>query len=424
MCKTLVFLFFFFTIIGQVRSQILPKEGRALNYRLIGFSFPPEKKESICCLEIAKGNFYTEDSFKKNIIKNLRFKGNKIIAEVPWFGSEYTWRVVYVDNEQKIKENVLHHFSTLFSPEIDTSNLCLRITQAAKKYKDAYVFLDDNKALYDMNGHAVWFLPGETFAQENVRDLKETPFGTITFMLKDKEQIFEINYEGDILWQGPNTGIVSGNTTEHYHHEFTRLTNGHYMVLGNEMPWEKPMFKSNTDTDTNVYHTSEPLPTIIEYDSNGKVVWSWRSSGYFRTSDLINFNTKYFTQKVPVDVDVHANSFYFDEKARTIYISCKDISRIIKLKYPEGTVLNMYGELFKRGVPEQFNGLFCNQHSVKHSKNGYIYLLQNTLLSFIRFLVPYQLFERFLVFNNTCPVLRRYFPFFFTRHPFFRNSTP
>ena len=43
--------------------------------------------------------------------------------------------------------------------------------------------------------------------------------------------------------------------------------------------------------------------------------------------------------------DVHENAFFFDEKNKVIYISFKYISTIIKLKYPEGIVLNTYGPM-------------------------------------------------------------------------------
>ena len=52
----------------NLKSQILPREGSALNYRLIGFSFPSKEGVTNYNLEIASGNYKTEDSFRKNII--------------------------------------------------------------------------------------------------------------------------------------------------------------------------------------------------------------------------------------------------------------------------------------------------------------------------------------------------------------------
>ena len=68
----------FLIISHRAVAQVLPKEGSKLHYRLIGFSFPEVKNNSYT-LQIAEGNYNTEDSFKKNIIVSLNSKKNKIV---------------------------------------------------------------------------------------------------------------------------------------------------------------------------------------------------------------------------------------------------------------------------------------------------------------------------------------------------------
>jgi len=91
-----------------------------------------------------------------------------------------------------------------------------------------YIYLDGSRTLYDLNGNPVWFLPAKDGME--IRDMKITPQGTITYL--NGSDIYDVNYDGNILWKGPNTSVVNGDSIEHYHHEFTRLSNGHYMVLG------------------------------------------------------------------------------------------------------------------------------------------------------------------------------------------------
>ncbi len=373
MNKIGVLLLFCCISLKQVFAQVLPKEGSALNYRLIGFSFPVAEKKNNCVIEIAPGNYYNEDSFEKNKINTLVCRTNRMIAKVPFWGKEYTWCVVCCDKGQKPYRGALHHFSTLLVPGLDTVSRRLRVTQAARKYKDAFVMSDKFKVMYDMGGDAIWFLPQKTDLSDTlyeIRDLKLSPQASITFI--HEGGIFEVNYNGNILWQGPNTGEISGSKSENFHHEFTRLQNGNYMALGIERPERKPKQNETPAADDKLFHTTLPLPTLIEYDSKGRLLWFWKSANYFRHSDLV-----YYTRSGPVGVDVHSNSFYFDEENKAIYISCKDISRIIKIKYPEGTVMNVYGEVFKKGVQPKGNGLFCDQHSVRRSKNGYLYLYNN-----------------------------------------------
>lgn len=371
-------IFFLFIYPFALKSQILPLEGSSLNYRIIGFSAPLLSHTENYQLEIALGYYNTEDSFKKNIIKTFSAKNNKIIAEVPLFGKEYTWRAKYVGAHSSNITGDLHHFSTKMNPCVDTSLFRLRILKNAEEYKDAFVFLDDSKVMYDMKGNPVWFLPPVDGIQITPRDIKLSPEGTITLLFNPP---YEVNYNGAVLWKAPMKGVVSGDYNENCHHEFTRLKNGHYMVLGIEyMLWKQDApYPQDTipfnPTSTDSVYKKTPFGTIIEYDEKGNVVWSWKSSRYFRTSDL-----KYFRTDQGSDiVDAHENAFFFDEKNKFIYVSFKNISRIIKVKYPEGTVVSSYGENYKPGVPQKGNGLFCGQHACNISRKGYLYMFNNNI---------------------------------------------
>src|ERR1019366_9933437 len=97
----------------------------------------------------------------------------------------YTWRVIYTVKNGKVTKSAFNHFSTSCIPEVDTNQLRLRVLKRAVKYKDAYVFIDGHKALYDMNGFPVWYLPMKEDVQigkSEVRDLKLSPQGTITYL--------------------------------------------------------------------------------------------------------------------------------------------------------------------------------------------------------------------------------------------------
>ena len=100
-------------------AQVTPGENSVLNYRLIGFSFPPQTGAVKYNIEIAAGSYNAEDDFQKNIVTNVDGKKNRLVAEVPSFGTQYTWRIVYTNNQSVATKSELHHFSTLMDRHID-----------------------------------------------------------------------------------------------------------------------------------------------------------------------------------------------------------------------------------------------------------------------------------------------------------------
>jgi hypothetical protein len=373
----------FLLVYGSATAQVTPEEGSLLHYRLIGFSVAKTQYTGSAKLEIAQGIFYNEDSFAKNIIISKKISGNRIIAEVPFFSEAYTWRFVSAQKSPVL--NKLYHFST-YVTDTNRLNTQLRIITPAALFKDAYIFLDETRTLYDMNGQPVWRLPfiDEIHAgRVPVRDMKITPQGTITFVVEGKEAL-EIDYNGTVLWKGPNTGEVSNVESENYHHELTRLNNGHYMVLGSAPHKWQSDFRSpdslraprkpiDTSSPNKRKNPGLPFGTIIEYDETGKVTWFWKSAEYFSKSDLRHYRYENGRRMM----DVHLNSFYFDENAQAIYASFKNISRIVKIKYPEGTVLNEYGEIYRPGMPEKGNNMFCYQHACKVTADRQLCLFNN-----------------------------------------------
>ncbi len=361
-------------------SQIFPAEGSSLNYRIAGFAFPTIPKSDAYRIDIAQGRHIIIDSFEKNIIKHVETSTNKEIIELPAFGKQYTWRITYKDNKKVLKNSSLYHFSTLMNDRIDTAKFRLRILHAAEQHKDDYVSEDGGGVLYDMKGRPVWFIPDTNGMGGYVADLKFTKNGTITFIYKTA---FEINYDGTILWKGPNNGSINGDTAgEYYHHEFTRLSNNHYLILGTQLI----MCKTVTLKDTSYVLTSldrskltdgyKPgrFGTIIEYDETGKVVWSWKFTDHLAGSDFDYYESRIDSGK---RYDPHDNAFYFDEKNKIIYLGYRNLNRIMKIEYPSGKILNNYGENFKPGTQSTGKGLFCNQHSIGMTEEGYLYVFNN-----------------------------------------------
>ena len=373
-------------------AQIAPKENSQLNYRIIGFTVPKKAETTQYKVEIASGNYNDENTFQRNIISTLTATKNKLVGEVPSFGKQYTWRVTFLIEGSTATKSELHHFGTMTVPEVNPDSVRMRLVSNEGNYKDNYVFVDGNKVLYDMNGAPVWFFPpidGVNPASMHLRDLRLSPFGTITTIVD--ERIYEINYNGDILWKGPGNGKVrtdTSNIESAYHHEFTRLPSGHYMTMGFEqVAWPLPTQIDSatvamshgkiTKDNNNICYQKMLFGTLDEFDSKGNLVWKWSASDYLKGSDVSKrmIRNKFFDLN-----DTHANAFYFDEKTKSIFISFRDLNRVIQIQYPSGKVLETYGKLYTPGGDSRLkNGLFCGQHSCRLSKEGYLYLFNNNI---------------------------------------------
>ncbi len=386
MKKCIILLFLSLFVLKSNAQWQYPAQGKEINYRIAGFSLPEVPQTTQYTLEVTEGLYDNENFFKTHIIKRCTSKTNQLIVELPSWGQSYTWRFLYTHPGNRTTSSPLYHFSTGKPPVVDTHLYRLRIIKNAKKYQQAYVICDKSRVIYDMKGNAIWYLPnipGIIESNGEVRDLKPTFKGTMTFVTNN--MAYEITYDGQLLWKPPNIGQVSQDSIERYHHEINILSNGNYMVLGNELiPWEWRK-DSNGDSALSLVsaeqmsqNTGKTYPrisfgTVIEYDQANNVVWSWRSSQYFLEQQTNQKTLKNLKNLF----DSHENGFAFDEKNKNLYVSFKNFSQIFKINYPDGIVTNVYG---KSGDPiTDQKAPFCHQHSVKIFKNGNICLFNNNI---------------------------------------------
>ncbi len=347
-------------------GQVFPAENSQLHYTMVGFSFPEKNQAQKYLIRVAKGKIYDDATLAVQTILTDSSFTNKKIIRVPDWGQEYTWQVIYQTPGKGLQKGTLNHFSTRKVPSVDTNVMRLAIRKRNNEYKHNYIFLDGNQALYDMEGFPVWYPPFLDSAANSISDLKLTQDGTITCLYGGN--IYEISYSGEVLWKGPNTGEISGDKTENYHHEFTKLSNGHYMALGsNYVSWEPP------STDTMACEASSRnrdqrmrLPILIEYDKKGKVVWSWKFADEYNLCDL----PYEITDKQLRMPDPHANAFFFDEKKKVIYVSLKYANQVISIQYP--------GKKSTSGRTLQKIGCtYSGQHCCRISRKGQLYLFNN-----------------------------------------------
>lgn len=373
-----IYLFILLLLPMFAGAQVLPAEGSKLNFRLVGFSFPGTKGAQYE-LKVARGKFSDTAAMNAAIVVKQSSTENSLFAELPLFGADYTWYVVStVGNKKKV--SALHHFSTMESARVDTMQNRLRLLKSTNEYKDMYLSIDGGGVIYDMKGMPLAFLTEKNGLGGYVVDMDFTKDSTITFVYV--RGAFEVKLSGDIVWQAPQKNNVNTDPAgDIYHHQMTKLSNGHYMLLGMEFKMVKIIDKPDTSYFILSDNRSE-MPgykhgrfgTIVEYDKDGNVVWSWKDSEH-----LIGTDYDYF--KSPVDTnlrtDPHNNSFYYDEANDVVYLSYRNLNRILKIDHKTGAILATYGENYKPHAKSQGYGWFCNPHGVRKSNSGELYYFNN-----------------------------------------------
>jgi len=370
----LVLVLFFST--DRLCAQLVPAEGSQLHYRIIGFSFAGAPGAGSYMLEVAEGTHNSEGSFRAARLSVKETKDNRVIAEVPSFGSAYTWRVT-TKVGGKERKGKFNHFTTLPNPLEPSITTRLRVVERSAEIGNIFVFVDCTKALYNAQGEVVWFMPGALVQQMGLggaEDLKCTPQGTIIY-LKDG-QLNEITYDGKVLGKFPVSGLPGQRPGGNAHHDAMKLSNGHYMALGDQpLTWKlcDTGIVTKSQADTNGGYQTNIFGTVNEYDATGQLVWQYNSADYALHSDVMNLPSA----DGKFNIDIHPNAFFFDEKNGVLFLGCKNISRILKIHYPDRRLMNVIGRPYKSGDKDLDHELFCQQHAITAGAQGEVYVFSN-----------------------------------------------
>jgi Arylsulfotransferase (ASST) len=350
----------FFLLIGlssavNGQSKIFPADKDTLNFTQVKFSIPKSASDYTYQWKIKKSSgdsiLFTNDI-------------NEWIFDQLEFGKSYQWSYQLINKKNKVIYQS-SNFSFYIASSDFTSNVNYRYTVNTKTLAskfEGYLIMDKARSVVSRNGNLIWYLPiSKTFPlNADFRDLKMTSEGTFTCI--NDSFAYEIDIRGNVIWQAPLEHNAFGIKREQYHHDFKKLPNGNFMVLGKY--WTKRVNPYNLDT------TDIILGTILEFDKNKNVVWKWNSNDYFMDKDLfVNINdTAYKT-------DTHLNAFSTD--GEYVYAGFRDKSRLIKIQKSTGKVIATYGynlEATKDHFAPQF---FRRQHDATLLQNGSLAVFNN-----------------------------------------------
>ena len=305
------------------------------------------------------------------------------LHQLDW-GKKYYWLVKGIQKDVKTKtKGGLHVFQTqkIEYQSFDEIRMDVKKNTSAK-HSGGYIALDYTRSVYDRDGKVVWTLPmieGLLAPGTQVRDLKITKQNTFTFLTIPNAA--EIDLSGNVIWQAPQPFVLNNDTIV-YHHELQKTARGTYMVLGDKKVWRKIPSAVGNDgmkdefevkAQGNEIYKRVLIAILLEFDKEGKLIWSWDANDYLKDEDL---NYKKTKRGFP-NLSTHANAFSENQAGTKVYIGFRDLSRIIRVDKASKKVESSWGEKYPSGEAMYGHGLFRNQHDANVTTHNSIYIFNN-----------------------------------------------
>lgn len=389
-------------------AQILPRQDADLNFTQVMFEHPPIRNASSYIIQITSDTVSTAftkplmeifDSFPATIVSSLqpgtsyqwRYCGIVKGRKTGWFGP-YNFNVLGKFNYERYKNGV----HILKNDSMQTAG--------------GLIAIDALQAIFDRQGNVVWFMaiPGNRTRNEvHSEDLRITRAGTVTFL--DGEHGRECDLYTRNRWVTPLDGTegISKKFGAVFNHDIKRLANGHYMVIRQDCNWEKLPEQYNINNPANITPLQNSSTTassehnrviilrsgnmiradsvssfmyvntgaVVEYDKRGHIVWIWKAASYLDPRDI--FVQGWTPDSPMVNHDPHMNGFSQDEKGEFVYVSFRNLDRIVKVEKNSGQVVNSWGTELPSGEARDGHGFFMKQHGVYIGKDDTLMLFNN-----------------------------------------------
>lgn len=357
---TMLFIILFSAGI-TIADEFIPLQNDTLNYTHVLFHWPQISSDITYTITINNLNNSNQWSTKTS-------QNTFILEEFLDWGFSYEWQVcyksIYGDNCFEQQYFTINQLPDYFPNQIDL------IYIDEDKYSQGInlIALNDiySTITVDKNGEPVWFFDLENFEDNSFYAFELLPNGNIvgnSEIPSPSGYGYEINLDGDVVFKTDSYG---------HHHEFIKSSKNTYFGMRNDAIYEQ----NHCDDPINEYVYWEG-DNFIEYDLDGNIIWEWSTLDYLNHSD---FNPSFCDGTNPNVIDwTHANSVIFDQNTNSVYLSLRNISRIINVDYDSGDINWQIGqeEFMNDTSNVSIDFTFSGQHSLRLLENGHILLFDN-----------------------------------------------
>ena len=295
-------------------------------------------------------------------------KNSHILTDFLNWGGQYSWSVCGYDQNNLVIECFNNNFFSISElPDYYPDNV--NLVYLDDGYHQGLNLLDFDglgfSVILDKFGNPIWFVDKNNFNPPKILTTQLLKSGN--FIGFGAGNGYEINIDGEILFQTPNEFGV--------HHDFKKHENSYFLLDGliESHPCPEPC-PDNLPEDINWLGDR-----FIQISNYGELIWEWNSFDYI---DLNDFNPLYLDRlSINYSEDdtmdwTHSNSIFYNNGK--VYISVRNLSRILKIDYESKNLDWHIGEEdFMNQIYFNNSIEFSQQHSVKELSNGNILFFDN-----------------------------------------------
>ena len=337
-----------------ISQDFMPQNGATLNYTQIFFKWP----------QINNSNSY------KLYTNNQEYNSNQnsiIIDEFEW-NNQYSWSICGLNESNHIIDCYEDmNFNTAELPINYPANVnVLELNES--EYLSGVTLLDYESlgfsVVLDKDGNPIWSADNTNFDNSKIWATQFLLNGNIVGFGPGVG--YELNLDSDIIFQ----------TNEEFeaHHQFYKTKNDSYFFMEAEIQYHPCPNECEPEYPDIIPWQGDKF---MEIDESGNILWEWSTFDYL----TLNEYNPYWVEKYMQQWDfggnpsfdwTHSNSVYFDEDEGVVYISIRNLSRIVAIDYNTKEILWHIGDSdFMEEVFFENDFGFSHQHSaqITHDKN-------------------------------------------------------
>ena len=345
-----------------INQDFIPAQNQTLNYTQIFFKWPQ-----------INNSYSYQLYFNGQQSGYETTKNSLIVSEFDW-NTSYSWNVCgltatgsIIDCYDEINFNI-----TDLPVDYPANVNILEFNES--EYSPGVTLLDYESlgfsVVLNQNGNAIWIADNSNFNASKIWSTQFLSNGNIVGFGPGVG--YELNLDSDIVFQ----------TDEEFgiHHQFYKTKNNSYFFMEGEIQYHPCPEECEPEYPDIIPWQGDKF---IEIDESGNVLWEWSSFDYLS----LNEYNPYWVERYMIQWDfggnpdfdwTHSNSVYFDEETGIVYVSIRNLSRIVAIDYSTKDILWQVGNSdFMDNIFFEDDFDFSHQHSAQITENKNLLFFDN-----------------------------------------------